>query len=157
MECGTAVSAGLRRGILFAGEPRLALAHGHWLCVHGLCSVFGCRNHQRLVGRKLLSYRIARRSRTILCVYWFSLDINPASNLLRRNVQATTDSDIFRVHPYDSLVRRTDGLRLHGSLHRAARKVAFQSSWLARGARELDYRRNSSQHGTWPVVEIRRT
>src|SRR5215468_1713456 len=26
-------------------------------------------------------------------VHWFSLDVNPASNLLRRNVQATTDSD----------------------------------------------------------------
>ena len=70
---------------------------------------------------------------------------------------AATDSDIFRVHPYDSLVRRTDGLRLHGSLHRAARKVAFQSSWLARGTRELDYRRIPSRPGTRPVVEIRRT
>src|SRR5215468_5472160 len=123
MECGAAVSAGLRRGILFAGKPRLALAHGHWLCVHGVCGLFGSRNHQRLVGRKLLSYRIARRTRTILCIHWFSLDVNPASNLLRRNVQATTDSDIFRVHPYDSLVRRTDGLRFHGSFHRPARKL----------------------------------
>src|SRR5215469_16716674 len=155
MECGAPVSASLRSGILFAREPRLALAYGDWLCVHGVCGVFGCRNHQRLVGRKLLSNRIAHGSGTVLCIHWSSLDADPASDVFRRNVQATADSDIFRVHPHDSLVRRTAWRSLHGSLHRATGKVAFQSSWLARGTRELDYRRNARPSDSWPVVEIR--
>src|SRR5262249_48943309 len=98
-----------------------------------------------------------RGSGTVLCIHWSSLDADPASDVFRRNVQATTDSDIFCVHPYDSLVRRTAWRRLHGSLHRATRKVAFQSSWSARGARELDYGRNPSGPDTRLVVEIRRS
>src|SRR5215469_7941999 len=157
MECGAPVSASLRSGILFAREPRLALAYGHWLCVHGVCRVFGCRNHQRLVGRKLLSNRTAHGSGTVLCIHWSSLDADPASNVFRRNVEATTDSDIFRVHPHDSLVRRTARSRFHGSLHRATGKVTFQSSWLTCGARQLDYGWNPSPPVTRPVLEIRRT
>src|SRR5262252_6765934 len=157
MECGAPVSASLRCRILFAGESRLALAHGDWVCLHGVLGVFECWNHQCLVGRKLLPHRIAPRCRTVLCVHRSGVDDHPARNLFRSNVKATTDSDVFRVLPHDSLVRRTARSRFHGSLHRAAGKVTFQSSWPTCGARQLDYGWKPSPPVTRAVLEIRWT
>src|SRR6516164_1736391 len=157
MECGAPLSASLRCRILFAGESRLALAHGDWVCLHGVRGVFECWNHQCLVGRKLLPHRIAPRCRTVLCVHRSGVDDHPARNLFRSNVQATTDSDVFRVLPHDSLVRRTARSRFHGSLHRAAGKVTFQSSWPTCGARQVDYGWKPSPPVTRAVLEIRWT
>ena len=134
-----AFAAGICRWALPAGEPRLSLAPGSWICVHGIRGLFECPNHQRVVGLELLPYRVASGRRTVVRVHRPGRSHYPARGFFRRSIEAAMDSDVLRVFPHRSLVRRTNRSGLHGPLPCRTRETSLEPAWSARGARELDH------------------
>src|SRR4029077_8807654 len=139
---------------VFAGGPRFPITHGYRICMYGVRSLSERPDHESVVCLKLLPYGIVAWSWAGVCVYRIGLHDCLARNFLPGTIKAPMDSDLFGVFPHSAFVRRGAWRGLHGPLHCATGKTAFQPDWLARAARELDSRRQHSAPDAGAVLEI---